>query len=89
MKVRGKFYVRQKTEIPVWGANGYDSKVTIVDLSAIFESAKGIDGNAVEENRVFATHTPSADIKMSIANQSAADGFETGKAYYVDFTPAE
>jgi len=40
------------------------------------------------ENKLFFASTPSGEIKMSIS-ADAAEHFELGKAYYVDFTLAE
>lgn len=42
-----------------------------------------------EENKAFWKATPSGQIEMTIDNPDAAMQFEPGKAYYVDFTPAE
>ena len=42
-----------------------------------------------EENKSFATATPSASVSMSIDNPSAQGKFQKGKEYYVDFTPAD
>lgn len=57
---------------------------------------KGSDGefilmgqNAVEENAIFGAATPAGSIAVLIKNQAAADQFKAGRAYYVDFTPAE
>ena len=88
MTVRCKFYVTQKLETPVWTKDGYTEKQTQVKLSAVYASTnEGVNG--VTENHIFGKNTPSAELTMSIMNQAAADGFETGKSYYVDFTPAE
>jgi hypothetical protein len=45
--------------------------------------------NGSEENEQFWKYTPSGKIELSIENPSAAERFEPGKEYYVDFTPAE
>ena len=42
-----------------------------------------------EENTAFFAATPAATIEFFSANAQAADMFESGKSYYVDFTPAE
>lgn len=88
MKVRAKFYVTMKLETPVWTKDGYTGRHTQVKLSPVFESG-GEDGtNKVTENHIFGKATPSGEITMGIANQAAADAFETGKSYYIDFVPA-
>lgn len=42
-----------------------------------------------EENKDFWKYTPSGSIAMTITNSQAFDRFETGREYYVDFTPAD
>ena len=44
--------------------------------------------NASEENKAFFAATPSGSIELGILNPSAAEWFEVGKEYYIDFTPA-
>jgi hypothetical protein len=41
-----------------------------------------------EENKSFWKWTPSGKIELQVLNTEAADQFEVGKEYYVDFTPA-
>jgi hypothetical protein len=41
-----------------------------------------------DENKTWAKYTPSGSVTMQIDNPSAADAFEAGKTYFVDFTPA-
>lgn len=40
------------------------------------------------ENKAFWSATPSGTVDISISNPAAADVFEAGKSYYVDFTEA-
>lgn len=47
------------------------------------------DAAADTENARFTTATPSGEIRMTIDNPAAMEQFQTGKSYYVDFTPAE
>lgn len=42
-----------------------------------------------KENEQFWTYTPSGSIELQTTNPDAANQFEVGKEYYVDFTPAE
>lgn len=42
-----------------------------------------------EENKTFYAFTPSGEIKLGTINVDAANKFELGKEYYVDFTVAE
>lgn len=41
------------------------------------------------ENASFFKWTPTGEFKMQVLNPDAAEQFEVGKAYYIDFTPAE
>lgn len=42
-----------------------------------------------EENAKFYKWTPSGKIELQTINASAADQFEVGREYYIDFTKAE
>ena len=41
-----------------------------------------------EENDKFFHYTPCGSIEISTVNEEALKGFDCGKEYYVDFTPA-
>lgn len=45
--------------------------------------------NASEEDKAFWKYTPSGQLSMYIDNPPAADLFEIGKTYYLDFTRAD
>lgn len=87
MTVRAKFYVSNKIESPAYGEEG--GVVTQVKLAPVYESFPDKMGNACDENKMFGEATPCGEISMHIHNRAAADRFETGKAYYVDFSPAD
>lgn len=42
-----------------------------------------------EENKDFYKWTPSGRIELGTLNPKAAEQFEIGKEYYVEFTPAD
>ncbi len=44
------------------------------------------DGN--DEDNTYAKWSPSAELKIYVANPALFGKFERGQAYYVDFTPA-
>lgn len=41
-----------------------------------------------EDNKKWASATPSGEITMTIRNELAVEFFDVGEEYYVDFTPA-
>jgi hypothetical protein len=41
------------------------------------------------ENGRFTKATPWGELRMNVDNPDAGIQFETGKSYYLDFTPAE
>lgn len=74
--VRAKFVCNGK--IP-----GYGNQTT-VHFSAVYSA----DPNS--ENKAFTDATPSGHLQICIANDKPAlDLFQQGKAYYLDFTPAD
>lgn len=88
MAIRCKFYVVNKMAI----ASG-PGKIACwsINLSPIWESPAAGDsdrGNACLENRIFGKNTPSGSIQITVTNPIAAEGFEVGREYYVDFTAA-
>jgi hypothetical protein len=42
-----------------------------------------------EENEAFFKYTPAGRIELSTINEAAAESFEVGKAYYVDFSASD
>jgi hypothetical protein len=76
--VRAKFYCGEKAEV------GYlpepANKTTKVILYPVLGES--------EENKAYWKYTPSGKLEMQMINKEAADVFEVGKEYYIDFTPA-
>ena len=46
------------------------------------------NGDPSHENAKFWNATPSGFIELGVINLEAAEGFEIGQEYYVDFSPA-
>lgn len=44
---------------------------------------------AIPEDQRFAKATPSGSLTMQVDNPAAAEQFELGKFFYLDFTPVE
>lgn len=80
MTVRAKFFV---TEIKHAGTPGSDPYATIT-LVPVFGSYG--DGKI---NETWSKYTPSGKLEMAVTNPAAIDAFAIGKAYYLDFTPAD
>ena len=80
--VRAKFFV---TAINHAATPGPDPYATII-LMPVFGSYADGDN---ETNKSWSKYTPSGKIEMSVTNPAAIEQFEQGKAYFVDFTPAE
>lgn len=77
MSVRAKFTVSSKEERMSY--NG--TKETVVKLRPVTSGSK--------ENEEFYKYTPSGNVDLGTINQEAADFFEFGKEYYLDFTEAK
>lgn len=42
-----------------------------------------------DPNKSYSEATPCGKVELTITNKAAADAFEVGKFYRIDFTPAE
>lgn len=79
MGVRAKFICQSITRRKHWDASKGDiHSISLTPVSS---------GSA--ENNAFYAATPSGEIKLDTLNDDAGKQFELGKAYYIDFTPAE
>jgi hypothetical protein len=74
--VRAKFRVTKITHVE------WSKTVRVIELTAVYD-----DG--IDENRRFARATPSGTLNMTVDNPAAAEQFQMGKVFYLDFTPAE
>jgi len=74
MSVRAKFKVNAITD---YGRDGGKK----VEMRPVYSA------DPEHENKAFWEATPSGSIEMHIKT-SAAEAFEVGSEYYVDFTPA-
>lgn len=77
--VRAKFTVREITRTKHWDKT--KGEIQTIVLSPVSDGS--------DENRRFFEASPTGEIKLGTVNEAAARQFELGKAYYVDFTPAE
>lgn len=88
-KVRAKFRCDTITHMiaSMWDA---DAKLSIpTPVRTIKLSPVYANGDPNHENTKFWPATPSGSVELGIINAAAADQFEVGKEYYVDFTAAD
>lgn len=82
MAVRAKFTVQSVTETK-WGTDKDGKKVLVYEVK-MWPVTSGSP-----EDTAFWQATPAGEIRLSTVNKTAADQFESGDAFYVDFTPAD
>lgn len=75
--VRAKFRVESITSSK-WGPQQEVRTIKLVPV---------VGGS--EENKQFYAATPGGSIDLQCLNLKAAEQFDLGKEYYIDFTPAE
>lgn len=99
MSVRAKFRVNsiKRTESsrskkgpdgkPIKNARGYDEsepcELRTVSMSPVYGN-----GDPEHENTKFWQASPSGSLELGCINLAAAEQFELGKEYYLDFSPA-
>lgn len=84
--VRAKFTVSMVSaprKITHWDNEGNSSQVDVVDVSLY-----PVTGGSNENNAFFAS-TPGGLIQLQTINLEAAQQFEAGRQFYVDFTEAQ
>jgi hypothetical protein len=90
-KVRAKFKCNKiERSMGTVGAFDADGKLTYQDaeIRTLVLSPVYGNGDPNHENTKFWQASPSGEIRLGCANAVAAESFELGKEYYVDFTPA-
>lgn len=79
-------------------ANGFSVRammrvIAITDLPEDPKGGKRIVLQPIADTegtyKEWSKYTPSGEVRLDITNPPAAGGFESGKLYQVDFTPAE
>lgn len=83
MQVRAKCRVTKKVQSSSINPHEKETPQVEVTLQPVFATA---DGDA---NKSWSQYTPSGELRLVITNPAASDAFEVGKAYFVDFTPAD
>ena len=80
--VRAKFYV-QRVEKTKYGHAPSQKELTTLVLAPVYSNEEGT------ENKKFWEASPSGQIKLGTVNLEAANYFELGAEYYIDFTKAD
>lgn len=80
-KVRAKFYV-SRIEKTKYGYAPNQQEMTTVVLQPVFSNEEG------SENKKFWDATPQGEVKLGTINLEAANHFELGAEYYIDFVKA-
>ena len=83
MSVRAKFKVN-RIEKSIWNGTTSADEMSTVVLSPVYAN-----NDPEHENSKFWKYTPSGEVKLGTINKEAADYFELGEEYYLDFTKAE
>ena len=83
---RAKFQCTKKEIVTDSGWDSQAGASTTKEVANIELFAVTAEGG--DENKAFFKSTPNGNITLSIVNLPAAEMFEQGKDYYVDFTPA-
>jgi hypothetical protein len=77
-----------RAKLKVTNITTYESSTAIgVTFNAVCKK-EAYPSDGIDEDNTFARWTPSAELKMQIANPDLIDKFELGQEFYVDFTPA-
>jgi hypothetical protein len=68
---------------------GPDKSKSSERLSMNAVCAPKYDATGLDEDNTFAKMSPSAELKIQIANPALWDQFKVGQTFYLDFTEAE
>jgi hypothetical protein len=79
MTVRAKCRVTGRHEYSSVGKDAGITQVT-VHLQPVYDEGS---------NSQWSKYTPSGDLQLTITNPEAYNQFQLGKAYFVDFSPAD
>ena len=78
--------MRAKLRLHHIDKSGFPHNETLY-FHAVAASKYPEDGS--DENNTFAKFSPSASLQLNVANPALVGKFETGKEYYLDFTPVD
>jgi hypothetical protein len=77
-----------RAKLKVTNITTYESS-TVIGLTFNAVSKKeAYPTDGYDEDNTYSRWTPSAELKMQIANPDLLDKFVVGQEFYVDFTPA-
>jgi hypothetical protein len=81
--VRAKYRVDALELTKGYGKDGKPAVMTSVKMNPV------MDTNPESENGKFFASTPGGEMRMATVNPSAAEYFELGKEYYLDFSKVQ
>lgn len=84
MNIRAKFKVDAKESVLM-----NNVEAVTVKMTPVFPKAENGKTENEHENKTFWKYTPGGEFRMFTINKAAADYFELGKEYYIDFTKVE
>ena len=87
--VRAKFKCDEKIKQEAPYTVGYTVVFSVITNEPKLKDDGTTYWDVPEENAEFFRLTPSGQLRMGILNEAAADYFEVGKSYYLDFTKVD
>lgn len=76
-----------RAKMKITSVTRHSESYETLTFAAVSKSTPYPEDGADEDN-TYAKFSPSAELKISIANPALIGRFDPGETYYVDFTPA-
>jgi hypothetical protein len=89
MTVRAKFQCQSVTHLIGSKKNADTGQYEAAAMRSIKMTPVYGNGDPNHENTKFWDASPSGQLELNVMNLGAAEMFEAGKSYYLDFTPAD
>jgi hypothetical protein len=89
MTVRAKFQCVSVTHLIGSKKNQETGQYEAAAMRSIKLTAVYANNDPNHENSKFWDASPSGTLELQVVNPAAAEMFEAGKSYYLDFTPAD
>ena len=76
-----------RAKLKVTSIKKYEASAVIEVTFNAVSKKEAYPSDGYDEDNTYSRWTPSAELKMLIANPDLLDKFELGQKFYVDFTP--